>query len=98
MQKYQMLNATLATRVALAQNGDKRQPWLHDMTNKLRRKLSATLHATPVVPPMRDPLLQAQLPRFCALLVKEAFKTWGDAVSSRRIYCIQRYGFRTDRF
>ena len=28
--------------------------------------------------------LQAQLPRFCALLVKEAFKTWGDAVAEVR--------------
>ena len=28
--------------------------------------------------------LQAQLPHFCALLVKEAFKTWGDAVSEVR--------------
>ena len=28
--------------------------------------------------------LQAELPRFCALLVKEAFKTWGDAVSEVR--------------
>jgi RHH-type proline utilization regulon transcriptional repressor/proline dehydrogenase/delta 1-pyrroline-5-carboxylate dehydrogenase len=28
--------------------------------------------------------LQHQLPRFCALLVKEAFKTWGDAVSEVR--------------
>ena len=28
--------------------------------------------------------LQAQMPRFCALLVKEAFKTWGDAVSEVR--------------
>ena len=28
--------------------------------------------------------LQAQLPYFCALLVKEAFKTWGDAVSEVR--------------
>lgn len=28
--------------------------------------------------------LQEQLPRFCALLVKEAFKTWGDAVSEVR--------------
>ena len=28
--------------------------------------------------------LQAQLPRFCALLVKEAFKTWGDAVAEMR--------------
>ncbi|MES2977868.1 MAG: L-glutamate gamma-semialdehyde dehydrogenase [Pseudomonadota bacterium] len=28
--------------------------------------------------------LEAQLPRFCALLVKEAFKTWGDAVSEVR--------------
>ena len=28
--------------------------------------------------------LQQQLPRFCALLVKEAFKTWGDAVSEVR--------------
>ena len=28
--------------------------------------------------------LQAQLPQFCALLVKEAFKTWGDAVSEVR--------------
>ena len=28
--------------------------------------------------------LQAQLPRFCALLVNEAFKTWGDAVSEVR--------------
>jgi len=27
---------------------------------------------------------QAQLPRLCALLVKEAFKTWGDAVSEVR--------------
>ena len=28
--------------------------------------------------------LEAQLPGFCALLVKEAFKTWGDAVSEVR--------------
>ena len=28
--------------------------------------------------------LQLQMPRFCALLVKEAFKTWGDAVSEVR--------------
>lgn len=28
--------------------------------------------------------LDRQLPRFCALLVKEAFKTWGDAVSEVR--------------
>ncbi len=28
--------------------------------------------------------LEDQLPRFCALLVKEAFKTWGDAVSEVR--------------
>ena len=28
--------------------------------------------------------LQQQLPRFCAMLVKEAFKTWGDAVSEVR--------------
>ncbi len=28
--------------------------------------------------------LQAQLPTFCALLVKEAFKTWGDAVAEVR--------------
>ena len=28
--------------------------------------------------------LEAQLPYFCALLVKEAFKTWGDAVSELR--------------
>ncbi|WP_296449263.1 L-glutamate gamma-semialdehyde dehydrogenase [Rhodoferax sp. UBA5149] len=28
--------------------------------------------------------LQKQLPKFCALLVKEAFKTWGDAVSEVR--------------
>ena len=28
--------------------------------------------------------LQQQLPRFCALLVKEAHKTWGDAVSEVR--------------
>ena len=28
--------------------------------------------------------VQAQLPKFCALLVKEAFKTWGDAVSEVR--------------
>ena len=28
--------------------------------------------------------LDAQLPTFCALLVKEAFKTWGDAVSEVR--------------
>jgi RHH-type transcriptional regulator, proline utilization regulon repressor / proline dehydrogenase / delta 1-pyrroline-5-carboxylate dehydrogenase len=28
--------------------------------------------------------LQEQLPTFCALLVKEAFKTWGDAVSEVR--------------
>ncbi|MBC7709037.1 MAG: L-glutamate gamma-semialdehyde dehydrogenase [Rhizobacter sp.] len=28
--------------------------------------------------------MQADLPRFCALLVKEAFKTWGDAVSEVR--------------
>ncbi len=29
-------------------------------------------------------MLDAQLPTFCALLVKEAFKTWGDAVSELR--------------
>ncbi len=28
--------------------------------------------------------LQAELPRFCALLVKEAFKTWNDAISEVR--------------
>ena len=28
--------------------------------------------------------MQSELPRFCALLVKEAFKTWGDAVSEVR--------------
>jgi RHH-type proline utilization regulon transcriptional repressor/proline dehydrogenase/delta 1-pyrroline-5-carboxylate dehydrogenase len=28
--------------------------------------------------------LQQQMPKFCALLVKEAFKTWGDAVSEVR--------------
>ncbi|MEY4756264.1 MAG: hypothetical protein RJA34_1162 [Pseudomonadota bacterium] len=28
--------------------------------------------------------LQSQLPRFCALLVREAFKTWGDAVAEVR--------------
>ena len=28
--------------------------------------------------------LQTELPRFCALLVKEAFKTWGDAVAEVR--------------
>jgi RHH-type proline utilization regulon transcriptional repressor/proline dehydrogenase/delta 1-pyrroline-5-carboxylate dehydrogenase len=28
--------------------------------------------------------LQCELPRFCALLVKEAFKTWGDAVAEVR--------------
>jgi RHH-type transcriptional regulator, proline utilization regulon repressor / proline dehydrogenase / delta 1-pyrroline-5-carboxylate dehydrogenase len=28
--------------------------------------------------------LDAQMPKFCALLVKEAFKTWGDAVSEVR--------------
>ena len=28
--------------------------------------------------------LQSELPRFCALLVKEAFKTWGDAISEVR--------------
>jgi RHH-type transcriptional regulator, proline utilization regulon repressor / proline dehydrogenase / delta 1-pyrroline-5-carboxylate dehydrogenase len=28
--------------------------------------------------------LQVQLPKFCALLVKEAFKTWGDAVAEVR--------------
>ncbi|MBK7120882.1 MAG: L-glutamate gamma-semialdehyde dehydrogenase [Comamonadaceae bacterium] len=28
--------------------------------------------------------LQQQLPRFCALLVREAFKTWGDAVAEVR--------------
>ena len=28
--------------------------------------------------------LQTQMPRFCALLVNEAFKTWGDAVSEVR--------------
>jgi RHH-type proline utilization regulon transcriptional repressor/proline dehydrogenase/delta 1-pyrroline-5-carboxylate dehydrogenase len=28
--------------------------------------------------------MEQQLPRFCALLVKEAFKTWGDAVSEVR--------------
>lgn len=29
-------------------------------------------------------MLQAQMPEFCALLVKEAFKTWGDAVAEVR--------------
>ncbi len=29
-------------------------------------------------------VLEQQLPKFCALLVKEAFKTWGDAVSEVR--------------
>ena len=29
-------------------------------------------------------VLQQQMPRFCALLVKEAFKTWGDAVAEVR--------------
>lgn len=29
-------------------------------------------------------VLQQQMPKFCALLVKEAFKTWGDAVSEVR--------------
>ena len=28
--------------------------------------------------------LQSELPRYCALLVKEAFKTWGDAISEVR--------------
>ncbi|WP_411881649.1 L-glutamate gamma-semialdehyde dehydrogenase [Polaromonas sp. YR568] len=28
--------------------------------------------------------MEAQMPKFCALLVKEAFKTWGDAVSEVR--------------
>ena len=28
--------------------------------------------------------LEAQMPRFCALLVKEAYKTWGDAISEVR--------------
>jgi RHH-type proline utilization regulon transcriptional repressor/proline dehydrogenase/delta 1-pyrroline-5-carboxylate dehydrogenase len=43
--------------------------------------------------------LQAELPRFCALLVKEAFKTWGDAVSEVReaIDFLRYYALEAER-
>jgi RHH-type transcriptional regulator, proline utilization regulon repressor / proline dehydrogenase / delta 1-pyrroline-5-carboxylate dehydrogenase len=43
--------------------------------------------------------LQAQLPKFCALLVKEAFKTWGDAVSEVReaIDFLRYYALEAER-
>ena len=43
--------------------------------------------------------LQAELPRFCALLVKEAFKTWGDAVAEVReaIDFLRYYADEADR-
>ncbi|MET0543216.1 MAG: proline dehydrogenase family protein, partial [Variovorax sp.] len=48
-----------------------------------------TWHSTPVAERAATlrraaDALQADLPRFCALLVKEAFKTWGDAISEVR--------------
>ncbi len=43
--------------------------------------------------------LEAQLPRFCALLVKEAFKTWGDAVSEVReaVDFLRYYALESER-
>ena len=43
--------------------------------------------------------LQSELPRFCALLVKEAFKTWGDAVAEVReaIDFLRYYGDEAER-
>ena len=43
--------------------------------------------------------LQDQLPQFCALLVKEAFKTWGDAVSEVReaIDFLRYYALEAER-
>ncbi len=43
--------------------------------------------------------LEQQLPKFCALLVKEAFKTWGDAVSEVReaVDFLRYYAVEADR-
>ncbi|HSV58532.1 MAG TPA: L-glutamate gamma-semialdehyde dehydrogenase [Variovorax sp.] len=43
--------------------------------------------------------LQDELPRFCALLVKEAFKTWGDAVAEVReaIDFLRYYALEAER-
>jgi RHH-type proline utilization regulon transcriptional repressor/proline dehydrogenase/delta 1-pyrroline-5-carboxylate dehydrogenase len=43
--------------------------------------------------------LQQQLPQFCALLVREAFKTWGDAVSEVReaIDFLRYYALEAER-
>ena len=43
--------------------------------------------------------LQAQTPRWCALLVHEAFKTWGDAVSEVReaVDFLRYYAFEAER-
>ena len=43
--------------------------------------------------------MQADMPRFCALLVKEAFKTWGDSVSEVReaIDFLRYYGDEAER-
>jgi RHH-type proline utilization regulon transcriptional repressor/proline dehydrogenase/delta 1-pyrroline-5-carboxylate dehydrogenase len=43
--------------------------------------------------------LEEQIPRFCALLVKEAFKTWGDAVSEVReaVDFLRYYAVEADR-
>jgi len=43
--------------------------------------------------------LQAALPRFCALLVKEAFKTWNDAISEVReaIDFLRYYALQAER-
>jgi RHH-type proline utilization regulon transcriptional repressor/proline dehydrogenase/delta 1-pyrroline-5-carboxylate dehydrogenase len=43
--------------------------------------------------------LQDQLPQFCALLVKEAFKTWGDAISEVReaIDFLRYYALEAER-
>jgi len=49
----------------------------HDWRNRPVSERAAMLRHT-------ADALQAELPRFCALLVKEAFKTWGDAVAEVR--------------
>ncbi len=43
--------------------------------------------------------LEQQLPKFCALLVKEAFKTWGDAISEVReaVDFLRYYAMQAER-
>ena len=44
-------------------------------------------------------MLEAQTPKFCALLVKEAFKTWGDAIAEVReaVDFLRYYGLEAER-